>query len=298
MDFKTYRKQWDNAGKKTPKIPLNLDLELSAICNIRCPFCFLQNKNYTRPKYLFMPTTMAKCVLDDAANIGVPAVKFNWRGEATMHPDFSEITAYAADSKFHDILINTNGNYRSSKVYGLMNCTKVMYSVDSMEENTYKVMRAGGSLRIVLDNIEMLLKFGHRNVWVRRVLTDSNKAEDFKSSVAQKFGDAVKVAEHYVFDRAVVRKSNAPRTYCLYPSQRLVVGTSGDVFPCCVDYDEGMRVGNVYLKPISEIWDGFRMKFVRAMLKKGRMPSKQCANCTSWMAYKAPQRKMVADKAI
>lgn len=298
MDFATYRKAWDNAGQVTPNIPLNLDLELAATCNLKCPFCFLQNKKYDKPQPPLMPKGLAKMALVEAADLGVPAVKMNWRGEATIHPDFSEITDLAHQLKFKDILVNTNGNYKQDVVYGMMNCTKVMFSVDSFDRKTYAKMRKGGNLDKVLQNIQMLIQFGHRNIWVRRVLTDSNKSEDFKAAAAQNFGDKVKVAEHHVFDRAKVKAVDMPRTYCLYPSQRLIVSTAGDVFPCCVDYFGEMNLGNIHHDSLKDIWNGYKIKFLRTMLKNNKFPSDQCKNCTSWMSYKAPEREKVSDKEL
>jgi radical SAM protein with 4Fe4S-binding SPASM domain len=298
MDYKTYRKAWDNAHKTTPNIPLNLDIELSTACNLRCPFCFIQSDKYKSSTTPFMNKHLAMLAIDNAHELGIPALKFNWRGEPTIHPDFSEILAHTARYDFKEVLINTNGNYPSSALYAFLHCTKVMFSLDSFSATTYKQMRPGGNLNKVLDNIEALTQFGHRNIWVRRVLTDSNKAEDFKSSCAQKFGDKVKVAEHHCFDRVKAQKANYKRTYCAYPSQRLVMATDGTVYPCCIDYHGKLEIGKFPKDSLAEMWGGLKMKLLRASLKKGEVIPRVCKSCTSWMAYKAPQRKKVMDKEL
>lgn len=299
MNYATYRKKWEGAAIDTPEIPLNIDLELSASCNLKCPFCFLQSKKYSKTPTRFMDVELAKDIIQDAIALGVPALKVNWRGESTIHPHFNRIMAFA-HNHFLDLLVNTNGNYDSEKTLGLACATKVMFSVDSFNDTTYKKMRPGGNLHKVISNIRTLIDFGHRNIWVRRVITDSNKQEDFKSASAQTFGDRVKVAEHYCYDRVKTNKNEAQRVYCGYPSQRLVIATNGDVYPCCVDYHGTMKLGNVKTHLLKEIWDGFKIKMIRAALKSDSVisPSKQCQNCTSWMAYNSPKRDKVADKAI
>ncbi len=119
-----------------------------------------------------------------------------------------------------------------------MCATKVMVSLDSMNPITYKHMRVGGNLMRVLNNINALIQRGHNNIWVRRVLTEANKGEDFKGLVRAAFGDNVKISEHAEFERSKEIAAPAKRAYCGYPSQRLVVSVTGDVFPCCVDYFE------------------------------------------------------------
>lgn len=299
MNYATYRKLWDNASKITPSIPLNIDVEISASCNLKCPFCFLQSKEYSKTSKRFMDFELAKDIIQDAIALGVPALKVNWRGESTIHPDFNKIMAFA-HNHFLDLLINTNGNYLPEKTLGVACATKVMFSVDSFNPTTYKKMRPGGDLAKVISNIRTLIDFGHRNIWVRRVLTDSNKGEDFKSASAQTFGNSVKVAEHYCYDRAKTHNNASQRVYCGYPSQRLVIATNGDVFPCCVDYHGEMKLGNVKDITLAAIWKGFKLKAIRATLKdhKDMFISKQCKNCTSWMAYNAPERAKVGDKAI
>lgn len=298
MDFATYRKKWAEAGNKTPEIPLNLDIELSCVCNLKCPFCFLQNKSYKKPSPAFMRTGQALALIFEAHELGIPAIKFNWRGEATLHPDFPQIANYAGQMGFHEILLNTNGNYHPDLNKSLLHCTKVMFSLDSCDNKTYKIMRKGGNLSNVMVNIDCLSYSGHKNIWVRRVITKDNESEDFKGEVKKLFGDKVKVAEHYCFDRANEATGEGGRLYCGYPSQRLVVATDGTAYPCCVDYGQTMKVGDVELRGIKAIWEGQKMSFCRSSLKKGKFPSTACRNCTSWMAYNNEKREKVADISI
>ena len=106
-------------------------------------------------------------LIDEAADIGIPALKFNFRGESVLHPDYGDIVEYAAGKivpvcdgafecqdgyctcgsrpAFHDLLANTNGNIPDnrweSSIRGLMACTKVMVSLDSMDAAIYPKVR-------------------------------------------------------------------------------------------------------------------------------------------------------------
>jgi len=295
MTFKKYRELWAQAHIKTPAMPLNVDIELSAICNLKCPFCFLSNPKHEQP-HKFMSLDLAIQTINAAQRMGVPAIKLNWRGESTLNPNFTRIAEYAATMDFHEILLNTNGNYNEMALDGLLACTKVMFSLDSMVPATYKKMRCGGDLFRVATNIQRLIESGHRNIWVRRVITADNKSEDFVRAVRDAFCDKVKVAEHYCFDRVKGQDRPAERVYCGYPSQRLVVACDGGIYPCCVDYDCTMKLGEA--TRLKEAWA--MAQNLRECLKANDKQyfTDVCKNCTSWMAYKSPKREYVADREI
>lgn len=317
-----YRSAWANATHEDPPVPLNIDIELASICNLACPFCFYGEADWNaemrqtaadgKPKKRFMPKEMAHQIIVQAESIGVPALKMNWRGESTLHPDYSEILnhAYRKDydgifksGAFHEILVNTNANCKPEAIAGLMCATKVMVSLDSTIVDTYKKMRKNGDLDTALHTIRTLLKNGHENVWVRRVITKDNATEPFAQNVRQLFGPKVKIAEHFCFDRNAdehhqVNDPRFERTYCGYPSQRMMIASDGTVYPCCVDTDATMPMGKFPEQSLLEIWNGEPFKKLRAELRANVFKSGICQNCESWMAYKAPEREKVQDVEV
>ena len=303
-NYREYRKAWNSAYKVTPKIPLNIDIELSAVCNLKCPFCPTTQSNYKKPKNKFFPVILLTKIFNEVLKLGIPAIKFNWMGEPTLHPDFNYILEFSNVLRCYDILINTNGNYPPRKNIGLLNATKVFFSLDSMNETTYQKMRKGGELRRVLFNIESLLGGGHKNIYARRVITNDNKDEDFKHYVEGYFDGKVEVSEHYVFDRTetteehIYQHKNLKRQYCGYPSQRLVIDTEGNVFPCCVDFHKTMCLGSIEIDSLLDIWNSIKLKTIRDLLKDGYFPTHTCQNCTSWVAYKHPYSENMKDKEI
>ena len=147
----------------------------------------------------------------------------------------------------------------------------------------------------VVNNIQRIIHSGHRNIWVRRVITERNKAEDFAGTVRQVFGDSVKVSEHYCFDRVKGQDKPIGRRYCGYPSQRLVVACDGGIYPCCVDYGCTMRLGEA--PNLEPAWNGPYVENIRLALKQNKTHvSTACKDCMSWMAYKSPKRAFVEDR--
>jgi radical SAM protein with 4Fe4S-binding SPASM domain len=314
LSREAYRQAWADAFTSDPAVPLNLDLELASVCNLSCPFCFWGEGAFQeamkqpaadgKAKKRLMPAGMALRLINQAAVMGIPALKFNWRGESTIHPNYSKILTHARQLPFHDLLVNTNANCKDAALDGLMAATKVMVSLDSTVPETYAVMRAGGSLDRAIEVTRELVRRGHPNLWVRRVVTKENRGEPFARTARELFGPAVHISEHACIDRNTKSRHQADnpdayeRAYCGYPSQRIVIASDGTAYPCCIDTDASMPVGNVDRQTLPEIWSGKPMKELRARLRRNVFESAICQKCESWMAYKAPQRDLVQDKEI
>ena len=330
-----YRAAWKQSYENDPPVPLNVDIELASLCNLACPFCFwgeakfndemMKHSDDGKIKKRLMPTEMAMRIIDQAAAMGVPALKFNWRGESTLHPDYSYILSYASlkgqeevrrypelngemdivhAPAFHDLLVNTNANCKDHALDGLMAATKCMVSLDSTIPDIYKKMRVNGRLERATEVVRELIRRGHKNLWIRRVITKDNVGENFKENVDRIFGGSgYFVSEHHCMDRgdtfhAVNNPARYERTYCGYPSQRIMVAADGTCYPCCVDTDGTMPMGKFGPQTLAEIWEGEPFKKLRAELRVGKFCSGICQKCESWMAYKAPQRENVQDKAL
>jgi len=328
LSYQDYRKAWSDAYRIDPPIPLNIDIELASICNLTCPFCFISDGSFDdmikkpskdgKSRRRLMPEEMALRIINEAAEIGVPALKFNWRGESTLHPNYSEIMQRAkewvdcnydngvhkCDSPFKELLVNTNANCSFKDIDGLMAATKVMVSLDSLNENTYQIMRRGGSLEKAKSIINELIRRKHPNLWIRRVITEDNKNEDFIGQVKATWGDSVHASEHYCFDRNKASNHEIvgcdhdyenERTYCGYPSQRITITSAGLVYPCCLDLCETMPVGDINKQSIMDIWNGKELKQLREELRNNTFKSETCKSCHSWMSYKRPERNFVQD---
>jgi radical SAM protein with 4Fe4S-binding SPASM domain len=294
-NYQEYREAWNNADNKTPSIPINLDIELSTVCNLQCPFCFTTEKTFNKKSLKnYINTETAIKLIKEASGIGIPSLKFNWRGESTLHPDFNDIIKFAHDQKtFHDIIINTNGNIPDKSIKGLLYTTKVIVSLDAFDKHIYEEMRSKGDVRTVLNTVDDLVAKGHKNIIARRILTNTNRKENFTKMVYDRWFGKVEAYEHYCFDRningnyQINKEKHRQRIYCGYPSRRLIISTDENFYPCCVDYYGKMELGNYTTDHIMKIWNGEKINTLREILKKNIFLDwmEPCKNCTSFMAY-------------
>ena len=332
-----YRKAWDDAYLVDPPVPLNLDIELASACNLACPFCHFGESDFAKgylnqndfdgsPIRRFMPVDMALRIIDEAADLGIPALKMNFRGESTLHRVFSEICRYARGKTnsrsamgvpfkplnyikyeapaFYDILSNTNANSPDSAIDGLMACTKVMVSLDSCDPITYPKVRVNGKIERAFEVIRELKKRGHPDLWVRRVIAEENKHEDFVGDVKRIFGEDTKVSEHFAFngrnkEYQGCQNASAPedweRNFCGYPSQRVVITASGQYVPCCVSWRGEFDAPRWPETSIEAYWNGPWRRKLTDELRRNELRYDICKKCTSYMAYKRPERAYVKD---
>ena len=129
--------------QETGHPPQSVDLEVAAICDLACPFCYRQW--IATPDKLITDALCGR-LLDQCGALGVPSVKFNWRGEPLLHP---KLAAYVDDAKRAGVLetiINTNAvTLTEEKARALIEAglDLIIYSFDGGTKATYEKMRVG-----------------------------------------------------------------------------------------------------------------------------------------------------------
>ena len=207
-----YRKDWKDQPKKCfennlfgeklkkEKItPLCVDIELASICDLACPFCYRQ---YIATPDKIMDKKLAFKLIDQASEMKVPSMKFNWRGEPLLNPQLPEIIKYAKSKGILETIINTNvteldeslGKKIISSGLDLMIC-----SFDGGTKKSYEEMRPGrfkkNRFEKVIDNIKNFSKLKKKmgsvfpRTKIQMVLTKETRKE--KDSFFKLFKDII-----------------------------------------------------------------------------------------------------------
>jgi molybdenum cofactor biosynthesis enzyme MoaA len=154
--FKKYREAWRGQPRaaieqklhhdffsRTGAPPLSVDIEVAAVCDLACPFCYRQS--IATPDKL-MSEELCYRLLDECGALGVPSVKFNWRGEPLLHPRLPEFIDYAKRKGVLETLINTDAvTLTAEKSEALIDAglDMIIYSFDGGTKETYESMRPG-----------------------------------------------------------------------------------------------------------------------------------------------------------
>ena len=154
--FLDYRENWKNQpnkimrnelfGKKLKANyirPLCLDIEIASICDLACGFCY--REYLATPDKIIKPKLYYK-LIDQAAELKIPSVKLNWRGEPLLHPKIGDFIRYAKQKGILEVIINTNATnltLQMSKDLIDAGLDYMIYSFDGGSKETYEKMRPG-----------------------------------------------------------------------------------------------------------------------------------------------------------
>jgi len=257
--------------------PVHLDLELTTLCNLKCPFCFRQTKTWRNlsPEEEISPVIFI--ILREAYKTGFRSIKLNWRGDSfCCTPCFAmEIAKAAREYGFLDVIVNTNlanSRLQISKE-NLEYFTEIRVSLDTIKSELYEKLRYPAYLDEVTKNLAKLIdNFDPRKkrlVIQRRTIPESetdnffeimlktnllltklsaslgeikefkNKLDylEFNSKPAQPRNNS-ELADKEKSYYELWRQGKLKRRYCKQPSQRIVIGANGKVHACCLNYFE------------------------------------------------------------
>ena len=154
--YKNYRHEWNsqpyrcinnkylgNEMKKNNINPLCVDIEIASICDLACPFCY---REYIVTPDKIINEELCYNLIDQAASLKVPSMKFNWRGEPLLNPKIYDYINYAKKKGILETIINTNAtnlNQKNSERLIESGLDMMIYSFDGGSKKTYEKMRPG-----------------------------------------------------------------------------------------------------------------------------------------------------------
>jgi len=185
---KIYEKGYDEFIKtKSTILPLCIDIEIAAICDLACPHCFRE--------YIITPDRIINEfffyeVIDQISELKIPSIKLNWRGEPLLHPKISKFIEYAKKKNILDVAINTNAtNLSEEKSKEIINSglDQIIYSFDGGSKKTYEKMRPGrfekNTFEKVYENIKNFKKIRDNSnskfpiTKIQMILTEDSRIE-------------------------------------------------------------------------------------------------------------------------
>lgn len=232
-------------------------IDITNACNLKCPVC-IQSAG-TIKRNVFLDFHEFEKIIARIRHFAVKIKLYNW-GEPLLHPDINKMVRTIRDSNIGcEISTNLNGKFDIS---GLLDAgpDMVIISVDSIQQNTYKLIRNQGSFDTLVSNIRTLLSAKSKSqsrVWVdlQFIISKANEAEveNLTSSVKSMFDFSQinsltigsmalnlyhkdhrdwlsnsKEYNQYATDAVIGRKYNCPWLYFFR-----VISPDLKVYPCC-----------------------------------------------------------------
>lgn len=287
--FKEYRKKWNEWPRNfhTGGFPLFLDIEVTSVCNLKCPFCATTFKA-DEIKKGFISSGVVKKMIDEGSLNNLYGVKFNIRGEPLLHPEIHDFVKYAKEKGLVDVYFNTNAMLLTEGVIRRLidaGLDRLSISVEGHTKEIYEKYRIGGDFETILTNIENVrslkkkLKVRHPKIRVQSVMLPGleNVFDDYKRFWSKRADDVA-----YLDYKEMKEKKKSVRYFWSCPQiwQRMAIQWDGTILPCNHDDDGLIALGNIADISIREAWHSQRLKDIREAHKKGRSHQiRACDGC-------------------
>ena len=292
--FAEYRKRWDaaNSFALETDFPLFLHIELSQICNLRCPMCThgipeVRKRYITREK---LGWDLYERIILEGEEHGCPSMSPQGIDEPLLTPDIERYIRFAADHGYLDIMMNTNATLLTEeRAKRLLDAglTRLRFSLDAATKETYEKVRLGATYEVTHQNIERFLELKRKGGYILPLIgvnfckTKLNEHEE--SLFIQKWEQAVDMVTIQEFippdtdgdysafypAKSKLREEMAFEFRCVQPWQRVVIRNTGEVCPCCAMFSNDLSLGNAQEHSIAELWNGPQMRDLRAIHKAG-----------------------------
>ena len=304
---------------RTGKNPLPvraLQIETSSICNFRCDSCPLSLPDYDRPEK-HMSVEALERILDSFPT--VEKVELQGIGEVFLNPCILDIIRAAARRGIHVHTFSNASKIERSTAREIVESglELINFSMDGADEETFRKLRKGGTLKRYKRCVTNLLEARHLlasstpTIGIMTVLSKAN---------LHQIPRMLAIAEELGADSIVFTKINAgpkpeleelclgeaerewirglppyegrvqvvwaytpwtreQRMECYWPQHMSYVTVEGDVTPCCNYFDgRELKLGNVFQQSGEEIWNGEAYRAFRRRLMSGDLPHK-CRIC-------------------
>ena len=286
-------------------MPLSISTELTNNCNLHCPQCPSGSGLMGRERG-FMDLELFKKIMKELSPY-LYNVNLFFQGEPMLHPLFF---SFLDNCLIPHSVVSTNGHFlsqESSEQIVRTRLSKLIISLDGMDQETYSAYRVNGSMNRVIDGMNnvshakkisnsslkieiqfLVNRFNeHQIPLVRRLAKSANASLSLKSmQIIDKKDIAAWLPSARRFRRYKIREGefaikNSLSDRCARLWFNPVITWDGKVVPCCFDKDAEYVMGDLNSDSFCNIWNGTRYRIFRKSILSGRYMVEMCRNCTS-----------------
>jgi radical SAM protein with 4Fe4S-binding SPASM domain len=286
-------------------MPPAIGIELTNHCNLHCPECASGSGQMKRGRG-FMDIELFNKIISELKPY-LYTLNLYFQGEPLLHPGFF---SFIRNSGKIRTVMSTNGHYLSaenSEKIVRSGLSKLIISLDGIDQDTFSAYRTGGNVEAVLNGIKNISDARNRHKSslrieiqtlvnklnenqiprIRRLAAGYNATLKLKSmQIINKSSFGLWLPSDGKFSRYLKRdgeykiKSKLPDR-CARLFFNPVVTWDGKVLPCCFDKDAEHIMGDLNQESFSEIWNGTKYRLFRRVLLSDRSATEICRNCTS-----------------
>ncbi len=304
--------------------PYKINIDVANACNFKCNFCFHGMNDNELKNSDFNPGVMDyelfKIITQQIKEFPekIKCIGLSGIGEPLLNkrlPDMIQLTKeYDVADK---VVVTTNGSLLTQKFTdSLVNAglDEVIISIEALNNKKYyDITMAKVDFEELVESIRYLYENkGECKVFVKIVniafddLNDEKRFHDIFDSVAdmayvEKIIPQFKPVNYDVlnldYERTLYDKELLPIEVCSMVFYAMQIATSGNVCPCCVDYNETVVFGNVKTNHLYDIWNSKQFnEFRKVHLNNKRNNIELCNNC-DYLIYNTRDEDIVDESA-
>lgn len=291
-------------------MPVHLTIEPTNACNLRCPVCETGNGSMAR-RTGFLDFDRY-CNLIDQVAPHTAVLMFYFMGEPFLNKRAYEMIRYARQKGMW-VETCSNGDYVDAKGVIYSDVNEISFQIGGMTQETHEKYRVRGDLARVQKNLLELLELRRQmpnsnvlvNVgfvvmrhnehevpdfltWARKIGVDrANVIDPCVRSVVEGHALLPQDRRYWFYDeeafeRGVLKPKHLPDNECTWIWNSVVVNWDGSVVPCCRDPNGTNTFGNAFETPLSEIWNGEKMRAFRKRIVSDQGNVDICKLCSGY----------------
>ena len=289
-----WRLAWYQKRIHLPHPPEYINLEPTNACNLSCTVCSLDRRQPTG----LMDIDLAKAILDDAAETGVPEVRFFLAGEPLLHRQLPDMIKYASDLGLKTV-IHTNATKLTPAIgreLVLTGLQEISFSFNGQSAEEYEAIHHGAVYQTTLENIVGFLKvkksLNSRNpstvLQILQVSSDKSNGlrPDFKKHFDGLPLDRIRLLPPFTWPEQETADFITRQGNKYFPCQALwqsvSIGWDGTYLGCCGDLNHLWPIGHFPEKKIWDVWNGSEMQDARRRLRDNDLDGLPlCHDCSA-----------------
>jgi radical SAM protein with 4Fe4S-binding SPASM domain len=292
--------------------PVNITIEPTNTCNLRCPVCETGAGKLGRPGKQ-MTLAEFRTIIEKIA-VHTNTLMFYFMGEPFLNNEAYGMIQIAKKAGIPWVTTCTNGEALDPEKLVMSGIDEVNFQLGGISQKTHETYRINGNLEKVLFNIKEVVRLKRERKTGPRIVCgmilmrhNEHETEAFCKNVKKLGADEALIIDPCVrtieqgrsylpkdekrwyydvkaFRLGVLRPQFIPKNFCQWIYYSAVILANGDVVPCCRDAKGEHVMGNLLSQSFKDIWNAGPYRAFRRKLFADQSEMNICRLCSGYPA--------------